>query len=80
MKKFIAAALALFAVGCLVVHASGCSPPLTPDDHRSIAADGVRIAVCQEHGRECKRSDAGNCFAVYDDCILDSGLREGSAR
>ncbi len=59
---------------------AGCSPSLTPDQQKTIAADGVRLAVCQFKGRECKRTGGTDCFGVYDDCVLDSGLREGSAR
>ena len=76
LHKFVAVGLALFAllfaIGALHCH------PLTPDDKRAIAADAIRIALCQQYGRDCKADrDGGDCFAIYDDCITDAGLRGG---
>jgi hypothetical protein len=56
----------------------GCKP-LTAADRQALAFDAVRIEVCQQKGRDCKRfdRDAGaDCFGVYDDCIIDAGLRQ----
>lgn len=74
LRVFVGAALALLAF-LFVLGLLHCSP-LTPADHRAIAHDAVRIAVCQSYGRQCKAdTDAGNCFDVYDACMVDAGLR-----
>lgn len=79
LRKFIAISLAVFAALYALAYMHGCAP-LTPADKQAIAADGVRIAVCESYGRECKRTGGKDCFDIYDSCILDAGLREGSAR
>ncbi len=80
IRQFVGISLAGFAVLFVVAKCTGCTPPLTSDDKKAIAFDAVRIAVCQSYGRECKRNGGSDCFGLYDDCILDAGLREGSAR
>ncbi len=67
--------LAGLAIACarLTVGCAGAS--LTPDDQAKLGVDGIRIGVCQQKGRECKRTDAGGCFEVYDDCMADAGFR-----
>lgn len=50
---------------------------LTPEDHQAIAADAVRIALCQAEGMSCKEKDAGSCRAVYEDCMVRRGLKDG---
>jgi hypothetical protein len=67
--------LVLFVVGC---------PELTPKDQAGIATDAVRIAMCQEKTRECKRvtpeaKRAATCWPVYDECMVGAGLRDGGA-
>ncbi len=80
IRRFFATTLAVFAALYVVAYCHGCTPPLTPTEQRAIAADGVLIGVCQFKGRECHRMGGADCFGVYDDCILDAGLREVSAR
>lgn len=80
IRQFVATGIAVFAFLFIVAKCTGCNTPLTPAEQQSVAFDGVRIGVCQEVGRQCKRVDGGDCFDKYDACILDSGLREGSAR
>ena len=68
----IIVAAVLYGIACL----HGCAP-LTPEDKASIARDGVTIGKCQMIGRMCKGDrDAGDFFALYDDCITDAGLRQ----
>jgi hypothetical protein len=74
IRNFVAIALAVFAVLYALAYLHGCAA-LTPADKAAIAADGVHIAVCQDHGRECKRLDGGDCWSVYDTCMKDGGLR-----
>ena len=79
IRQFVTGSLALLGLLFAIGKCTACSS-LTPAEQKSIAADAVRVSVCQSKGRECKRVDGGDCFATYDDCIMDSGLREGSAR
>ncbi len=74
IRQFVAWTLAVFAALYVLAYMHGCSP-LTPADKQAIAADGVRIAVCESYGRECKRAGGKDCYEVYSDCISDAGLR-----
>lgn len=59
---------------------TGCAQ-LSAADQASIAADTVRISVCQAETAECKRgagdAAAATCWPVYDDCMAHAGLRDG---
>ncbi len=74
LRDTILLALMLVALAALARYVAGCQT-LTPADKQAIAIDAVRIAVCQSNGRECRRTDAGSCWEVYDACIVDAGLR-----
>ncbi len=59
---------------------TACGSPLSTEDRTALAFDGIRIGVCQEKGRECKRSGGRDCWDAYDSCITASGLRDGGAK
>ena len=63
---------AAFGLGlCLVA----CCASLNASDRAQVAADAVQIAGCQDVGRRCKAADAGSCWAAYDACMQDAGMR-----
>ncbi len=75
IRETIIIGLVLIAIALAIVHfAMGCAT-LTPEEKQAIALDGVRIAVCQDRGRECQRLDGGACYRVYDACMADGGFR-----
>ncbi len=77
IRQTLAFAGLLLVVLLVVAKCTGCTP-LSAADKRAIAHDAVRIEVCKQKGRDCKAdSDAGDCFSVYDKCIVDAGLRGG---
>jgi len=79
-------AVSLFAFVLLPLVA--CLGGLTAQDHASIAADGIRIGVCEAKAIGCK-SDAERagaspadvsrrCWPVYDECIA-AHFKDGGA-
>ena len=74
MKTSILLLVVSLLAGDLTVAVMACNT-VTPADQQAIAFDAIRIGVCQEKGRECKRVDGGDCWNVYDACISDAGLR-----
>lgn len=48
---------------------------LGPADRADLARDAANIEICQEQGRACKADGGTNCYAVYDACMNDAGLR-----
>ncbi|HXG69975.1 MAG TPA: hypothetical protein VNJ04_05100 [Gemmatimonadaceae bacterium] len=75
IRDFLGASIVLFAI-LYAISLLHCTP-LTPAEHRAIAGDAVMIGVCQSKGRICKDADSGaDCFGIYDDCMVDAGLRK----
>lgn len=77
MKATFAMALALFALGCLIGHGTGCSP--TPkqvaqsvENAAAVAQYEALLAPCRERGK------AARDYAVYEACAdeVDSHLCE----
>jgi hypothetical protein len=75
-------ALVVLPITALVARVTvGCGQ-LTPADHATIAADGVRIATCQAMTFECKRTspsgEEAKCWGVYDRCMVGAGLSDAA--
>lgn len=72
LVAFVFAVLPCLAVACAQLSAA---------DQATIAADTVRISVCQAETAECKRgagdAAAAKCWPVYDDCMIHAGLKDG---
>lgn len=60
-------ALIFFGVGCAA---------LTAAQRGEIEKTAGTIANCQEQGRACKADGGTNCYAAYENCTTDAGLRE----
>ena len=39
------------------------------------ARDAAQIATCQAVGRACKADGGSGCYAQYDECMKEAGLR-----
>lgn len=79
MNRFLAIYLIVGVSFGAARSVTGCQVPLTAEDKKSIAHDGVLIAVCQQKGRDCKRVNPDGCWGVYDACMADAGFRDGGA-
>lgn len=66
MSRLVVLALIFFGAGCAA---------LTAAQRGEIEKTAGTIGSCQERGRACKDDGGTNCYAKYDACITDAGLR-----
>jgi hypothetical protein len=54
--------------------ASACAT-LTAAQRGELEKTAGSIASCEERGRACKADGGADCYAVYEECTRDAGLR-----
>lgn len=71
-------AAALVAFGAMLISAcvalASCAL-FGPAERTAVEKDTATIGGCQEVGRACQADGGHDCYAQYDACTRDAGLR-----
>lgn len=60
----------------LALGLASCASISSLFDPKEVQQDATQISVCEQVGRDCKANGGTDCYAKYQACTVDAGLRD----